>query len=192
MYDLFIQRINATTKVDDLLLQDILERFKVKKIEKGTFMVREGGFCKDIFFINAGMVRTFIRYQEKEITTWVALPGTIETSAQSFLRESPSEISLQAITECNLLIMNRKDYYHLLKTNALFNDFAFRLMEDFYLRMENKFYSYLFLPAEERFIRMQRQFPEHFKHVPLKYLASILRIKPETLSRLRKKQHGYT
>jgi CRP-like cAMP-binding protein len=186
MYDLFIQKIKATTNVDDLLLQDILLRFKKRKIEKKTFVVQEGRYCKDIFFINAGMVRTFIRHQEKEITTWVALPGTIETSALSFLKESPSEISLQAITECDLLVMNRKDYYHLLKTNAVFNDFAFRLMEDFYLRMENKFYSYLFLSAEERFIRMQRQFPEHFKHVPLKYLASILRIKPETLSRLRK------
>jgi CRP-like cAMP-binding protein len=192
MYELFTSKLRTSGEVDDEALRDILEKFKIKKIKKKTLIVREGSLCKNLFFINTGMVRTYVQHQEKEITTWVALPGTIETSAQSFLKQIPSEVSLQAITDCELLSMSRDHYYDLLKVNPTFNEFAFSLLEDFYLRMENKFYSYLFLSAEDRFIQMQRQFPEHFNHVPLKYLASILRIKPETLSRLRKKLNRHT
>jgi CRP-like cAMP-binding protein len=192
MHELFTNKLKSSGKVDDQAIPDILEKLKIKKIKKKTLIVRQGTLCANLFFINTGMIRTYVQYHEKEVTTWVALAGTIETSAQSFLKQIPSEVSLQAVTDCELLVMSRDHYYQLLKVNPAFNEFAFRLMEDFYLRIEDKFYSYLFLSAEERFIKMQRQFPDHFKHVPLKYLASILRIKPETLSRLRKKLKQHT
>lgn len=168
-------------------LNKILQEFRIRKVASKELLVQEGKVCKELFFINSGMIRTFVNHDGDEVTTWVALAGTIETSAQSFLKQIPSTLNLQAIQDCDLLVMNRERYYDLLNTNASFNAFAFRMTENFYLRVEDKFYAYLFLSAEERLKKMKEQYPQHFDQVPLKYLASILRMKPETLSRLRKK-----
>jgi CRP-like cAMP-binding protein len=166
---------------------EITERFQVQKFTKKSLILKEGSICRNIYFINKGMIRTFVNHDGNEVTTWIALPGTIETAAQSFLRSVPSTSNLQAIADCEVLVMNREDYYTLIHQHEAFNLFAHRMMENFYLRIEDRFHSYLFLSAEERFRKMKDQYPEHFANVPLKYLASILRIKPETLSRLRRK-----
>jgi CRP-like cAMP-binding protein len=192
MYSLFKKVINENSLVSEDALTEIITRFSLKKFNKKTLIVKEGSVCRQFFFINKGMIRTFVNHKGNEVTTWVALPGTIETSAQSFLKEIPSEINLEAITDCEVLFMNRADYYFLIENNRSFNAFALQMLENFYLRVEDKFYSYLFLSAEERLKKMQTQFPDHFDQVPLKYLASILRIKPETLSRLRSKNNKGT
>jgi CRP-like cAMP-binding protein len=187
VYSLFKRAIEQKGHIKDKDLAEITSRFQLKKFEKKTLIIKEGTICKHFFFINSGMIRTFVNHDGTEVTTWVALPGTIETAAQSFVTETPAKINLEAVTDCEVLSMTRDQYYFLLKHNQPFNTFALHMLENFYLRVEDKFYSYLFLSAEERFKKMQEQFPEHFDQVPLKYLASILRIKPETLSRLRKK-----
>jgi CRP/FNR family transcriptional regulator, anaerobic regulatory protein len=180
--------IRETVPVNDLQLQEILSHFTFQKFKKNELILREGSVCRDLYFIDQGMIRTFIVHEGSEVTTWVALPGTIETSAKSFLRQIPSDFSLQAIQDCEVLVLNRDNYYKLLETNKAFNILAGKMLEGFYLRVEDKFYSYLFLSAAERLEKMQQQFPDHFRLVPLKYLASILRVKPETLSRLRKRR----
>ena len=186
-FSLFRETFLKYQPVEEDDMKEIMERFEPQKFKKKSLILKEGSVCRAFYFINKGMIRTFVNHDGDEVTTWVALPGTIETSAQSFLREIPSTSNLQAISDCEVLSMKREDYYHLIHTHAGFNAFAIRMMENFYLRVEDKFYSYLFLSAEERFRKMKSQYPVHFANVPLKYLASILRIKPETLSRLRKK-----
>jgi CRP/FNR family transcriptional regulator, anaerobic regulatory protein len=167
--------------------QKVIEGFETKSVGKKTLLVCEGTVCKHLYLIKTGMIRTFVNHDGDEVTTWVALAGTIETSAQSFLSQTASKVNVETLSDCELTLIDRSQYDQLLKSNTAFNEFAIRMLERFYLRMEDKFYSYLFLSAEERYKKMSSQFPGHFEQVPLKYLASILRIKPETLSRLRKK-----
>jgi CRP-like cAMP-binding protein len=185
MYTLFKEVFERHVPFDKKDFDSITERFELKTVARKKLLVKEGTVCKHFFFINKGMIRSFVDHDGDDVTTWVALPGTIETAAQSFVKKKPSAINLEALADCELLSMKREDYYFLLTHNKSFNAFAIGLLENFYLRVEDKFYSYLFLSAEERFKKMQAQFPDHFDQVPLKYLASILRIKPETLSRLR-------
>jgi hypothetical protein len=54
--------------------------------------------------------------------------------------------------------------------------------------LEERIFSHLYMTAEERFHQLFKQHPELFNQVPLQYLASMLGMTPETLSRLRKKQ----
>jgi CRP-like cAMP-binding protein len=188
MYERLKNLIRKNVPVNDEGLSEILRHFYSRKFAKNELIVREGGVCQHLVFIDEGMIRTFVVREGTEVTTWVALPGTIETCSNSFFRQVPSDFSLQAITDCDVLMLSRADYYSLLDKSSTFNSFARVMMESFYLRMEDKFYSYLFLSASERLEKMQHHFPEHFRLVPLKHLASILRIKPETLSRLRKRR----
>src|SRR5687768_5126531 len=109
--------IRETVSVNDLQLQEILSHFTFQKFKKNELILREGSVCRELYFIDQGMIRTFIVHKGSEVTTWVALPGTIETSAKSFLRQIPSDFSLQAIQDCEVLALTRDNYYKLLETN---------------------------------------------------------------------------
>jgi hypothetical protein len=56
--------------------------------------------------------------------------------------------------------------------------------------LEDRVVHHLSLSAEQRYDALFRMAPDLFSQVPLQYLASMLGMKPETLSRIRKKQAG--
>ncbi|HEY1033150.1 MAG TPA: cyclic nucleotide-binding protein, partial [Flavipsychrobacter sp.] len=56
-----------------------------------------------------------------------------------------------------------------------------------FIILEERVNSHLFMTAEERFQQLLSLQPDLFNQVPLQYLASMLGMTPETMSRLRKK-----
>jgi CRP-like cAMP-binding protein len=56
-----------------------------------------------------------------------------------------------------------------------------------FLNLEDRVYTFLSMTAEERFHHFYEQKQELFNLVPLQYIASMLGMTPETLSRIRKK-----
>ena len=54
--------------------------------------------------------------------------------------------------------------------------------------MESRVFSLLAMSGEERYAYLQEENPDLFDTVPLKYLASMMGMTPESLSRIRKKK----
>ena len=63
------------------------------------------------------------------------------------------------------------------------------ITEQVYGYMEGRVVDYLSLSPEERYRKMTEESPKLLKNVPLRYIASMLGITPETLSRIRNKVH---
>lgn len=122
-----------------------------------------------------------------EVTTWVAIPGLFDTSAHSFLKQVPSVTNIQAIADSDLLVISYELYQHLVSEVPEGKALVLKIMQQYYLQLEEMFYSCLSLSALERYQKMLQQYPEHFRQVPLKYLASMLRVRQATLSRIRRK-----
>ena len=57
-----------------------------------------------------------------------------------------------------------------------------------FLVLEDRVFSFLSLSSEERYTLLFESRKELFNQVPLNYIASMLGMTPETLSRIRKKQ----
>ncbi|WP_093668255.1 hypothetical protein [Tenacibaculum sp. MAR_2009_124] len=60
------------------------------------------------------------------------------------------------------------------------------LLANSYAILEKKMFSQLHTTAKQRFHSLLKEKPNLFKNVPLQYIASMLGITPESLSRLRK------
>ena len=60
-------------------------------------------------------------------------------------------------------------------------------MEEIYQYMEKRILSFLTQNAEERYRSLVTENPRLIQDVPLRYIASMLGITPETLSRIRQK-----
>lgn len=185
--NLFRKTLKQVSRLSDESFDILSQTLEIRTIKKKEFLIREGEICRDLYFINKGMIRTYLINEGIEVTTWVALAGNFDTSAHSFLKGIPSVANLQAITDCDLIFISKSVYDQALSTMPEVKDLTLLVLQDYYINLENMFYSCLALPATERYNRLGELFPEHFKCVPQKYLASMIRVREATLSRLRKR-----
>ena len=90
-----LARKYSTMSHDEL---DILESVLVpKKYAKGEMILAEGDVCKSIIYIEKGLVREFYYKNNKEVTEYLAVEGTIMMSIESLFKEQPSLLHIVAL-----------------------------------------------------------------------------------------------
>jgi CRP/FNR family transcriptional regulator, anaerobic regulatory protein len=166
---------------------EILKCFSEFRIKKYDFWIKKGEVCKHLAFVNTGILRIINETDEIESTVQLVYSGSFITSLTSFAYQVPSIWSIQALTDCELLLIDRDNHFRLVGDykNWLEVDNVQLLLA--YTDLENRLFSQHHLSAEQRFNKLFSERPEIFNQIPLKYIASSLGITPETLSRLRKK-----
>ena len=167
-------------------MDNILAVFEPLEITKGEFFLRSGKICRQMAFIESGYMRMYDIADGKEITLWIGSDGKFITSLSSFIFETSNNWNIQAITDCKVYIINRENHFRLNKTEPKWLEFDNILLANSFALLEKSMFSQLHTTAKQRYDRLLREEPELFKYVPLQYIASMLGITPESLSRLRK------
>ena len=168
------------------LLNTILSAFKPLKISKGEFFLKPGKICHQMAFIESGFLRMYDIVDGKEITLWIGSQGKFITSLSSFIFETTNNWNIQAITDCKVYTINRTEHFKLNRTEPKWLEFDNIILANSYTLLEKSMFSQLHTTAKERYDKLLQEEPELFQHIPLRYIASMLGITPESLSRLRK------
>ncbi len=172
--------------IDAHSLDNILAKFKSLHLAKGEYFVKEGKVCRQMAFIELGYMRMYDIVDGKEITLWIGSAGSFITSLSSFVFETVNNWNIQAISDCKLYVINRSDHFMLNKTEVRWLEFDNLLLANSYALLERRMFSQLHTTAKERFLSLMEDEPNLFNNVPLQYIASMIGIAPESLSRLRK------
>ncbi len=167
--------------------EEISSLFKVVNLNKGAYFYKEGDICSNIAYVLKGILRSFYVINGEEITRFVSLQDSIITAFSSYVTQLPSEENIQAITDCKLYMIDYRDMNYLYEKYPIWEKLGRLMLEQNHLRMEKRMVSLLALSAEQRYKALCKEQPAIIRHVPLQYIASILGVKPETLSRIRKK-----
>ncbi len=171
----------------DSEMEVILSQFKPLLLPVGAYFADAGLVCKRIGFITQGYVRCFYDINDNEVTTMVLGKHNIITSHTSFMLQRPSKVSIEAISDCEMLTLSHDDMQQLYATVPKWERLGRLMTEQVYGYMESRVVDYLCLSAEDRYLKMLEEDGMLLKKVPLRYIASMLGITPETLSRVRKK-----
>lgn len=166
---------------------EILPYFYHQQLKKGEYFYREGEICNRISFILSGMIRSFYHINEEEITRYVLLKEGFVTALSSFTARQPTKENLQALTQMDLLTIDHADLQYLYGKFPKMQELGRLIIEYSHRLLEERVVVLLSLSAEERYEALSDKRPELLQNVPLRYIASLLGIKPETLSRIRKK-----
>lgn len=167
--------------------QVALPYLREKNLTKGTLLVEEGKICRHIAFIKSGLFRTFYLRDGEEVTTCFCKENTITCSYKSLITQQASDLSIEAIEDCELIVFEYADLKALYGKHLFWQQVGRLAAENEFIITENYTRFINDLPAIERYQQILKTDPNLLLRVPLVYLASYLQIKPETLSRIRKK-----
>ncbi len=178
--------ISDRVETSDELLDIIVSNFEILDLKKGDFFLRSGALCDKMAFIESGYLRMFDIVDGKEITLWIAGSGNFITSLSSFVFQTTNFWNIQAVTDSRLSVISRTDHLKLCKEQQKWLEFDNYLLAYSFSLLEKKMFSQLHTTAKERLENLLEQQPELFLNVPHQYIASMMGIAPESLSRLRK------
>jgi CRP-like cAMP-binding protein len=104
----------------------------------------------------------------------------------SFYDSLPATVSMQAVTDTDLLVINRTTWCQLCENVPKLYIFAKTFSEFTFLNKVKDSDYLLFGTAKEKYAEFLRRYPDLALSVPLQYIASYLQITPQSLSRIRK------
>lgn len=169
-------------------LTAIAAEFRPMGLAKGDYFLKQGRYCDRMAFITGGLMRIYREVEGKEVTQWISTQGYFITDLASFVFQTPGRWNIQALTDCTLYSIDRQTYQNLGKTIPKWQELDKLFVAKCFVMLEERMFSHLHMTAEERYHRLLADSPELFNQVPLQYLASMIGITPETLSRMRSKQ----
>jgi len=181
-------QLQSLVQLTDAECTYFIAQLQPKKYKRHEFLLREGEVCKHVFFIVKGLTRYFYTNAEgNEHTGQFFFETSWYTDYDSFLTGKPSEQSLQALEKSEVLLLPKPNLYRLYDENPKFERFGRLMAEQAFLGVRQRNTSLLSESPEERYLNLIQQRPKVIDRVPLHYIASYLGIKPESLSRIRKR-----
>jgi CRP-like cAMP-binding protein len=168
-------------------LSTISSFFKLTCLEKGAYFLKEGRICDKLSFHKSGLIRVYVAQEEKEVTQWISSQGYFVTDINGIHFNKPSRWNIQALTTSELYTIDREQYIQLGRLIPKWHELEKLFLARCFTLMEDRIFTMLSMTAEERYHQLFAYNKELFNHVPLQYLASMMGMTPETLSRLRKK-----
>lgn len=184
------QYISTYFGIQEKLLPVIGELFKQQELSKNEFFLRKGKYSTPLSFVKSGFLRVSAPAPDasKEITQWIATPGTFITDLGTLSFGASSRWNIQALVDCELYTISDEKYREISQHVPNWQELEKLFIAKCFITLENRVFQQLSMNAEEKFQQLFDESPELFNQVPLQYIASMLGMTPETLSRIRKKK----
>jgi CRP-like cAMP-binding protein len=170
-------------------LEYITGMFKSKQVKKNDYLLKPGGTCKDLVFVQKGCLRLYYLVDDIEVSVWFAFPESSAIEIYSFISEQPSNYFLQAIENSEVLFLPKTELNKLYQYQPKMQEMMRKFWEDVILNLINRFTSLQTDSAEKRYLDLLSK-PAYFASIPQKYLASFIGVTPTSLSRIRKNIAG--
>jgi CRP-like cAMP-binding protein len=156
-----------------------------EEFTKNQYILNTEQVCNRVWFIKSGMVRKFHLLDGMEITSWIHFENEMFTSLNSYINSIPSGEYLQAC-ENSILISITKQNSEKLSDFPQLSAFSNNLLGEQLAKIDLVSSKLKTMDATEKYKFLLSISPELFKRAKLGYIASIMGITQETLSRIRK------
>lgn len=178
-----LARKYSTMTHDEL---DVLESILVpRKYAKGEMILTEGDVCKDIGYVERGLVRQFYQKNGKELTEHIGVEKTIVMCIQSLFKEDPSHLQMEALEPTLIYALPKHRLEEVALHNVNIQILYRKILEESLIISQIKADMLRFESAQNRYRRLCKLNPQVVLRTPLVYIASYLQMTPETLSRVR-------
>jgi CRP-like cAMP-binding protein len=164
------------------MLAKIMQPMKVKK---GHELLRPGGVCHHLYFIEEGLTRTWYVKDGKDVTDWISTENSFAVSLISFVTRRPDRRGIETLEPSRLLSITHTDLERLYGLSHEIERLGRLLISHGIVQVQQRFDDLHFYTAAERYKKLFIEHPSLINRVPIGMIASYLGITRETLSRIR-------
>jgi len=165
----------------------IKKLFKPLQLKSGDYFLEEGQVCRHVGFIEQGLMRYHMNNDGNQKTLYFSKEGGFVCNYQSFLPREPSNTSIQAIEDTALQIISRENLQRLYSEIAEGEKLGRLAIEDVFLSSIQQLKSFYKDSPAARYQLFLQAYPDLAQRIPQYHIASYVGIKPQSLSRIRKK-----
>lgn len=178
-----LARKYSTMTYDEL---DILESLLVPiKYGKGEKILQEGEICRNISYIEKGLVRQFYFKNGKEVTEHLGVDHSIFMCIESLFKEEPTRLQVEALEPTLVYALPKAKLEAAAMRNVNIQMLYRKILEESLIQSQVHADLVRFESAPNRYKRLCDLNPQVVLRAPLTYIANYLQMTPETLSRIR-------
>lgn len=170
--------------IENINKQNLWER--EIELSRNEYLKVKGSIDTNIYLVIDGSLRIFVIDEFEEHTIRFGYQNNLIAALDSFLNEKPSEFYIQAIKKTKVKVISKTNYMTFIESTDENKKIWFTILENFVLQQMERERDILTTSPIERYKRVLARSPQLFQEIPNKYIASYLRMTPETLSRIKK------
>ncbi len=186
-----MQKLKAALSFGGILtkenIEDIIFHFEEKELQAGMEFLAMGKVSNEIGFIDSGAIRTYsVNIKGEEATMYFFRENQFIVDLESYYSHKPSATPLQAVINSRIFCVKREDWEKLTEKIPRLFILTKSLAEATLLNKikDNDFLN--FGTAADKYREFIKRYPELALRIPQQYIASYLKITPQSLSRIRK------
>lgn len=181
-----IKYLSKYTSLSNELAEIVIESTIIKKFKKGTILLKEGDMSKESYFVLKGCVRSYLidNGEDKTLEFYTEEQPILPIS---YGKETLSEQYLECIEDSVLTVNTPEHENEMFLKYPQFESICRIMTEVMMSNFQESFVNFRTTNPEERYLFILKNRPDLLQRVPLFQLASYLGLKPESLSRLRKR-----
>ena len=187
MYSNLIKILSQFANLDENESELIMSSFKPHTLLKGEYFLKEGEVSKHVGFLDKGLVRYFVHKDGEESTFEFTKEGEFIGDYQSFRNASVSIQNIQAIEDCELLIIDYPDIQNIYSTTENGNLIGRQIITHRFEVMVNQLLEVYMQNHEDRYKSFVEKYFGLTQRIPQYLIASYVGVRPESLSRIRKR-----
>lgn len=184
---MLIDKLRQIINISDEETELIKQLFTEKKIKKGEFFLCEGQVCRSVGVIGIGLVRYYINDDGDEGTYYFGKEGDFVCDYESFLPQTPSNKNIQALEDSLIYIISHDGLQQLYQEVKEGERLGRLGIEQVFVSVLQQLSSFYRDSPEVRYQRFLKIYSGITQRVPQYYIASYVGIKPQSLSRIRRK-----
>lgn len=185
-----IDHIKRSISVTESELEYMVQSFQYLGLEKESHLIKAGQYCDNYYFVEKGSLRIYTMVDNLVVTNWFAFEGNFFTDLESYTYQCAAKFNIQAIENCNLLYISRKNMNALLQLYPAWNELMRKTWEQAFLRLTQIVLSVQTINAKGRYEHlfnhpelMQKPQAPPLQPTPSKDIVSVIDIPDSTLSK---------
>ena len=180
--------IQAMVPMDDAEWETFCSYIRPRRLAKKEHLFTHGQVVKWVGFVNEGCLRYYLLDNAaEERIIYFAMEGWWIGDLGSFNHGQPTLNNLQALTDVELLLLERDGFEEMCARCPAWEKFYRLATQKAYAAIQDRYIQFQAMSAEEKYLWLVKKSPTLFQRVPQHYIASYLGIQPQSLSRIRKK-----
>ncbi|GHE35497.1 Crp/Fnr family transcriptional regulator [Sphingobacterium griseoflavum] len=187
MAEKLIAQIRSVVELTPKEVNEISCLWKKKYLKKGDFFLADGQICKHVGFILKGLVRYYVNQDGNDRIYAFGKEDDFVCNNESFIPQTPSTKIIQALEDCEILQISYTDLQILYRTVRCGERFGRLTIEQVFIQTLRDLSSMYTESPAFRYEKFIKEYPDLQQRLPQYQIASYLGVKPQSLSRIRRR-----